>query len=363
MDQLIIAEKPTVAQDIAAVLGVTGRGRGYFVCGNTYVTSCFGHLFEMAKPEHYDPGLAVWSMSRLPIAPGEWDMLPKEDAKDRIQLIGQFLRSAPIVVNAGDADNEGQLLVDEVLMHFKYRGRVLRYFMNANDPASVRSGLDNLEDNTSPKYIGMRDAAIARGRADWLIGMNLSRAFTLRAQALGGSGVVPVGRVMTPTLALVADRDNAIANFKAVPYHTITARVRTYVGELSMRWQPGEDQPGLDAEGRLVDTGIADALVARLQWARGELTSCDVQRRTEQQPKGLSLSGMGMLASEQLGFTAAQTLEICQSLYEIHKLSTYPRTDGEYLKESQLEAAPEVLAAIRDNMPSGPGSTWWTRRW
>ena len=126
-------------------------------------------------------------------------------------------------------------------------------------------------------------------------------------------------------------------------------------GELTMRWQPAEDQPGLDPDGRFVDTRLADDLVARLTGARGELTSCDVKRRTESQPKGLSLAGIGMLASEQFGYTAAQTLEICQALYETHKLTSYPRTDGEHLPEAQHGAAPGILAALRDNMPTiGP---------
>lgn len=351
MTTLFIAEKPSVAQDIATVLGITERGRGYFVCGDNTVTSCFGHLFEMAKPEHYDPSLATWSMAALPIVPAEWVALPKEDAKDRVRLIGQFLKNASTVVNAGDPDNEGQLLVDEVLEHFNYRGRVLRYFTNAQDAASVQAGLDNIEDNTHPKYVGMRNAARARSQADWLIGFNLSRAFTLRTRALGGTGVVPVGRVMTPTLAMVAERDNAIASFRPVPFHVVTARLRVAAGELTMRWNPADDHPGLDADGRFIDTQRANELIARLSGATGELTSCELKRRTESQPKGLSLAGIGLLASEQFGFTAAQTLEICQKLYEDHKLTSYPRTDGEYLKESQHAAARDILDALRDNMP------------
>lgn len=348
--RLFIAEKPSVAAVLAQLLGVTSRQHGLFVCGDDVVSSCFGHLYEMPKPEYYDKAYSEWNFANLPIVPTAWVVLPKDDARDRIKLLTQLMRDADVVVNAGDPDNEGQLLVDEVIEKAKFRGQVLRFWASAQDPASLQAAMENLRDNR--EFVGMRDAARGRGRADWLIGMNASRAFTLRAQAQGNRGVVPVGRVMTPTLAMVAAADAKFANFKPVPYHFVTALVRHAAGEFRMRWQPREDQPGLDEEGRLVDTAIADDLVARLAGQPGTITEYTSIPKTERQPKGLSLSSIGLLASEMFGYSADATLKICQALYETHKLTSYPRTDCEYLPENQHGAAPAILDAIRDNLPA-----------
>lgn len=260
--RLFIAEKPSVATELAQLLGVTRREREFFICGDDIVSSCFGHLYEMPKPHYYDKAFSEWAFDNLPIVPPAWVVLPKDEARDRIKLLTTFMREVDVVVNAGDPDNEGQLLVDEVVEKAKFRGQVLRFWASAQDPASLRDAMENLRDNRD--FAGMRDAARGRGRADWLIGMNASRAFTLRAQAKGNRGVVPVGRVMTPTLAMVAAADEKFANFKPVPYHFVTVLVRHAEGEFRMRWQPLEDQVGLDEEGRLVDAAVADELVARI---------------------------------------------------------------------------------------------------
>ncbi|MGJ7523726.1 DNA topoisomerase 3 [Variovorax sp. LT1P1] len=350
MRRLFIAEKPSVATELAQLLGVTRRERGFFICGDDVVSSCFGHLYEMPKPEYYDKALSEWAFANMPIVPSAWVVLPKDDARDRIKLLTQFMREVDVVVNAGDPDNEGQLLVDEVIEKAKFRGQVLRFWASAQDPASLQAAMENLRDNRD--FAGMRDSARGRGRADWLIGMNASRAFTLRAQAKGNRGVVPVGRVMTPTLAMVAAADEKFANFKPVPYHFVTVLVRHADGEFRMRWQPREDQVGLDEEGRLVDTAVADELVARIAEQPGAITEYKSVPKTERQPKGLSLAGIGLLASEMFGYSAAETLQICQALYETHKLTSYPRTDCEYLPENQHGAAPAILDALRDNLPA-----------
>lgn len=190
MRRLFIAEKPSVAAAIAECLGVTGRGEGFFNCGEDVVSNCFGHLFEMPQPEYFDAAYKNWHFDHLPIIPPEWPMLPKEKTAERVRLLGQLMKEAAQVVNAGDPDNEGQLLVDQVIEHFKYRRPVLRYWCNAVDPDSVQAALLDLRDNRD--YAGMRGAALARGRADWLIGMNASRAFTLRSKAIGHG--IEIGR-------------------------------------------------------------------------------------------------------------------------------------------------------------------------
>ena len=245
--KLFIAEKPSVAKAIAAELGVSGRGDGFINCRNdVVVTWCFGHLLEQAEPDAYLPddipktkkGRKIWRMQDLPIFPQHWLMEAKSErgAKKQLSVIGKLLKSAATVVNAGDPDREGQLLVDEVLEHFRARQPVERFWVSAVDPASIRKGLAKLGDNCS--YAGMRDAARGRSRADWLLGMNLSRAYTLA----GGDGLLAVGRVQTPTLFMVARRDYVVRNFTPVPYLSITADLAKETAPFTARWKPGPDQ-------------------------------------------------------------------------------------------------------------------------
>lgn len=354
--RLFIAEKSSAAKDLAAFLGVTGRGSGYLTCGNDQVTWCVGHLFELAYPEDYDPSLKTWAFGSLPIVPDQWKQLPITKTKPQLAVIGSLLKSASEVVNFGDADNEGQLLVDDVLEHFKCRKPTSRLFLQALDPAKIAEGLDNLKPNSNPKFVGMRDAAIARSRADWLVGMNLSRAYTLLARARGEDGTRSVGRVQTPTLALVHTRCEAVRNFKPIPFHTISAKVAVPAGELVMRWRAKDGQRGLDTEGRLIDTATADALVAKLKGAAGQIAECEQKDIVEHHPRLFSLTSITTLASKVFGYKAAQVLATCQALYETYKLTSYPRTDCDYMPESQHAEAPQILAALAANIEGVDGA-------
>ena len=348
--KLFIAEKPSVAKAIAAELGVSGRGDGFINCRNdVVVTWCFGHLLEQAEPDAYLPddipktkkGRKIWRMQDLPIFPQHWLMEAKSErgAKKQLSVIGKLLKSAATVVNAGDPDREGQLLVDEVLEHFRARQPVERFWVSAVDPASIRKGLAKLGDNRS--YAGMRDAARGRSRADWLLGMNLSRAYTLA----GGDGLLAVGRVQTPTLFMVARRDYVVRNFTPVPYLSITADLAKETVPFTARWKPGPDQKGLDEEGRLlIDLDVGRALVERLSKEKtATVLSAETKRRKANPPKAYSLADIQIEASKRFGMTAENTLKVCQSLYEVRKITSYPRTDCGYLPESQHADAPAVL--------------------
>lgn len=351
--RLFIAEKPSAAKSLAAVVGATARADGFVHGRGVVVTWCFGHLFEPAFPEFYSPMFRDWRMDDLPIVPDKWVTLPKDSAKKQIKTIGALLKDASDVVNAGDPDNEGQLLVDEVLEHFKNRKPVLRFWASAQDDQSIRDALNSMRDNRD--FEGMRDAARARQRADWLIGMNLSRAYTLQLRSRGGDGVIPVGRVQTPALAMVAELDAAIAAFRPSPFYVIAAAVTHQDGSFFMRWKPAAGQAGFDSEGRLVDAEVADKIVARVAGQTGLVTEFSKTRKSEGHPKGLSLTSLTLLASRAFGYGAGDVLEIAQSLYETHKLTSYPRTDCEFLPESQHAAAPQVLAAVAANLPAIAG--------
>lgn len=358
--RLFIAEKPSVAKAIVAELGCVTRGDGFITCKDgSVVTWCFGHLLEQAEPDAYLPddvprtkkGSKVWRFEDLPIYPKNWKLLPKNDkgVKKQLATIGKLLKKASLVVHAGDPDREGQLLVDEVLEHFRYTGRVQRFWVSAQDSASIRKGLTNLRDNET--FDGMRLAALGRSRADWLLGMNLSRAYTLARQTQGKKELIAVGRVQTSTLALVAKRDVAIRDFKPVPYFVIKARLGGGKPFTAV-WEPEESQAGIDEQKRLVDRCIAAALQQRLK-AVGQATVVRCSRTPKKiaQPKAFSLADIQLGASNQFGFSAEKTLNLCQSLYETHKATSYPRTDCSFLPESQYADAKNVLAAIAKTMP------------
>ena len=357
--KLFIAEKPSVAKAIAAELGVASRGDGFINCKNDIVvTWCFGHLLEQAEPDAYLPddipktkkGRKVWRMEDLPIFPSRWRMEAKTErgAKKQLAVIGKLLKTAASVVNAGDPDREGQLLVDEVLEHFKARQSVERFWVSAVDPASIRKGLAHLGDNRT--YAGMRDAARGRSRADWLLGMNLSRAYTLANR----DGLLAVGRVQTPTLFMVARRDYVVRNFTPVPYLSISADLLKDAQPFTARWKPRPDQKGLDEEGRLlIDLDVGRALVERLSKEKtAAVLAADTKRRKAHPPKPYSLADIQIEASKRFGMTAENTLKVCQSLYEVRKITSYPRTDCGYLPESQHADAPAVLAAVSHNFPA-----------
>lgn len=355
--RLFIAEKPSVAKAIATELGITGKGDGYIECGSNFVTWCFGHMLEQAEPDEYTAddiprtksGKKRWRVEDLPIIPTTWILKPKDNARKQLGIIGNLLKKADEAVNAGDPDREGCLLVDEVLEHFHYKKPVYRFWVGAQDSVSIQRGLASLKKNI--EYQGWSNAARGRSRADWLIGMNLSRAYTLSAQRNGAQDTLPVGRVQTPTLAVVVNRDREIENFKPESYHVIKITVHHDNGDFIATWKAKEDQTGLDSSGRLCDTNIANALVANTKGQRGIIASYKQEAKKKNHPLAFSLSTLTAMASARYGFSAEEVLNVCQSLYETHKLTSYPRTDCSYLPEAQFADAPRVLEAVRHVNP------------
>ena len=356
---LYIAEKPSLGRAIAEGLGIVRRENGFFICRNgTTVTWCFGHLFEQAEPDAYLPddipttkrGKKMWRLRDLPVIPTEWKTLVRKQkgVKGQLSVIGKLIRTSAVIVNAGDPDREGQLLVDEVLEHFRVRKPVKRFWVSAIDPASIKKGLAALKENQG--YAGMRDAARARSRADWLLGMNLSRAYTLT----GPGGLIAVGRVQTPTLAMVARRDYAVRHFVPKPYLAITANLAKDGAAFRAKWQPKPGQPGMDEEGKLLlDLPLGRSLVEKLAKEKtATVLSAETKRKRVYPPKVYSLADIQAEANRLYGFTAEETLSGCQALYEKHKVTSYPRTDSSYLPESQHAEAPGVLAAIAKTFPA-----------
>lgn len=345
MQRLFIAEKPSLARAIAENLpGQSQKQDGYIVCGGDTVTWCFGHLMELCDPDDYDPAYKRWDREQLPIIPATWKYKARgEGAGKQLAVIGRLLKEATSVVNAGDPDREGQLLVDEVLEHFHYHGPAERIWLASLDAKSVGKALVTLTDNK--KHAPLRDAARARSQADWLVGMNATRAMTLLGQDAGREGVLSLGRVQTPTLNLVVMRDREIAAFKPHDYFTLQAALDHPQGAFTAKFLPQDATPGLDSEGRLTDAKAAEAIASTTRSAEGTISSVTKQEKKEAAPLPHCLSSLQKAASAKFGMTAQEVLDTAQSLYE-KKLTTYPRSDCRYLPLEQFEAAPDILAML-----------------
>jgi DNA topoisomerase-3 len=341
--RLYLCEKPSQARDIARVLKASSRQDGYFEGNGVTVTWCFGHLLEMAAPDDYDPELKKWRLESLPIIPQQWILKVRKDAKKQYNTIVRLFKQADEIVIATDADREGEAIAREIMEKAGWQGPVSRLWLSALDDKSIQTALNNLLPGTQTEALYY--AASARSKADWLVGMTLSRLYTLSAQAAGHEGVMSVGRVQTPTLKLVVDRDRLIENFTPVPYFEVIAAFATGKGEtLTAKWQVPEAMA--DEDGRCLSRSSAQAVADRCQQKIGIVTSVDTKRIKESPPLPFALSSLQQEASKQFGLGAQQVLDVAQALYETHKITTYPRTDCPYLPTSQLADAETIIKML-----------------
>ncbi len=249
-------------------------------------------------------------------------------------------------ISTCNSNDEGQLLVQEVIEHLKYRGPVQRLLISDLNRPAVSRALAKLRSNQ--EFQPLFQAAQARSRADWLYGINLTRAWTLTGRQAGHDGVLSVGRVQTPVLGLIVRRDNAIRDFRPHPFYPLWVDLQVEKGQLRAWWAPKEHQP-LDDQGRLIDRTPADALAAQLPGATGQLTRLDQQEKRQAPPLPYSLSALQVDAARRFGLSAQMVLDICQRLYEQHKLITYPRSDCRYLPEEHLALAQRSLTGACQN--------------
>lgn len=348
--RVFLCEKPSQARDIAKVLGAKARDEGYLSGKGVAVTWCFGHLFESAAPESYDPALKQWRIETLPIIPSEWKLELKSNGAKQFKAIKQLLKKATEVVIATDADREGETIGREVLDACGWRGKVSRLWLSALDEASIRKALAQLL--PGEKTAALYAAGQGRARADWLVGMNLTRVYTLLGRSAGVEGVLSVGRVQTPTLRLIVDRDRAIEHFVPVNYFDVQALVQPLVKPqpFKMRWQPGADVA--DSDGRCLKEAVARSVAKAVANTQGRVEISEIERKREAPPLPYDLSTLQQDCSRLFGMTATETLEAAQRLYETHKAATYPRTDCQYLPLAQFTDATAVLAAVRNREPA-----------
>lgn len=345
--RLFIAEKPSMGAEIAKHLaGPVVRSDGYLTVKNDVVTWGYGHMLRQAQPEEYDAKYQRWRMEDLPIVPSEWKLFVDRACEKQFRVIRDLIDRAEVIVHAGDPDREGQLLIDEVLDYVGNQKPVKRILLNALDEKSVKKAINDLRDNS--EFLNLKHSALARARADWLIGMNLSRAYTLAAQRAGHRVTLPVGRVKTPTLALVVRRERELKNFVPVDYYAVKAEFSHENGQFFAVWKPKEDQKGLDAEGRLLDRAVAEAFVGQMEAGDkiGRVKTFETALKKEAQRLPFSLSALQILAGKRFGYEPQLVLDTAQRLYE-KKIATYPRSDCDYLPVNQYADAPAILEHLK----------------
>ena len=347
--QLYLCEKPSQARDIAKVLGANRPGDGCLQGAGVTVTWCIGHLLETAPPDAYDPRYKRWVLADLPIVPERWKMLVKPKTASQFKAVKRLLGECRELVIATDADREGEMIARELVEHCRYRGPIRRLWLSALDDASIRKALAALKPGA--ETFNLYHAALGRSRADWLIGMNMSRLFTLLGRQSGYRGVLPVGRVQTPTLRLVVDRDRSIADFIPVPFWAVDVQLLADGAAFIAQWQAPDDH--CDDQGRCLDQARAQqAADAMRNAASARLLKLKTERQREAAPLPFDLGTLQEVCSKKLGLGAQETLDIAQALYETHKLITYPRSDCGYLPLSQHGEARAIVAALTQADPT-----------
>ncbi|WP_052074499.1 DNA topoisomerase III [Shewanella mangrovi] len=352
---LYIAEKPSLGRAIADVLSKPLKKHdGYLEAANgDCVSWCVGHLLEQAEPDAYDAQYKSWKLEHLPIVPEQWQLKPKSNTRSQLSVLRKLVGQAQQLVHAGDPDREGQLLVDEVLSYLKVsQGKIAnaqRLLINDLNPSAVSKALTQLRSNRD--FIPLSTSALARSRADWLYGMNMTRAFTLQGRKVGYQGVLSVGRVQTPVLGLVVRRDEEIAAFQPKPFYEVFAHLVEDKASASSpfcaKWQPSEAcQKWQDADGRVLAKGLAENVAGRITNQPAKVISVDEKQKRQAAPLPYNLSSLQIDCNKRFGMSAKDVLDTAQSLYERHKLLTYPRSDSRYLPKAQHSDASKVIAAI-----------------
>ena len=347
--RLFLCEKPSQGKDIGRILGATQRGEGCLNGSGVTVTWCIGHLVEAAAPEVYDAALKRWSLEQLPIIPQQWRVEVKPQTATQFKVVKTLLAKATHLVIATDADREGELIAREIIDLCGYRGPIARLWLSALNDASIRTALAKLR--PSAETLPMYYSALARSRADWLVGMNLSRLFTVLGRQAGYDGVLSVGRVQTPTLKLVVDRDREIAAFVSVPYWAIDVSLSAGGQTFTAQWVAPD--ASTDDAGRCLRQPVAQQAAQQIRAAgSAQVVSVETERVREGPPLLFDLGTLQEVCSKQLGLDVQETLEIAQALYETHKATTYPRSDSGYLPESMFAEVPTVLDSLLKTDPT-----------
>lgn len=362
MSRLFIAEKPSVARAVVAVLPKPHqKGDGFITVGNgDVVTWCIGHLLEQAEPEAYNPDYRKWQKTHLPIVPEIWQQQPKPQTRKQLKIVTRLIKQADLLVNMGDPDRVGQILVDEVISYAgvspQKRAATKRCLVNDMNPAAIKKALNNLRQNSD--FIPLATSALARARADWLYGINMTRLCTLLGQEAGYSGVLSIGRVQTPVLGLIVHRDQEIDNFVSKPFYEVLIVLKTQAGnQFTAKWQPSAAcEPYMDEEGRVLSRQLAELVVKKVTGIQGIVKAVKRDKKKQLPALPYNLSALQIDAAKRFNLNAQKTLDICQQLYERHKLITYPRSDCRFLPKEHYNDRDAVTQAIAKTAPELSGA-------
>ena len=347
--KLIIAEKPSVAADIAKALGGFTKHDDYFESDTHVISSAVGHLLELACPEEFEVKRGKWSFAHLPVIPPHFALKPIEKTESRLKVLNKLIKRKDVesLINACDAGREGELIFNYIAQHSKTTKPVQRLWLQSMTQGAIRDGFSRLRPGREMEGLG--DAAVCRSESDWLVGINGTRAMTAFNSKTGGFHLTTVGRVQTPTLAIVVDREKRIREFKSRPYWEVEASFAAKAGDYTGKWideaYKGKNEDEHARADRLWEQNRADAIRAATLGKPGIVTE-EAKPETRLSPQLFDLTSLQREANARFGFSAKTTLSIAQALYEKHKVLTYPRTDSRCLPEDYIPTVKATLTVL-----------------
>ncbi|MTV38204.1 DNA topoisomerase III [Duganella radicis] len=349
---LIIAEKPSVANDIAKTLGGFTKHDEYFESDEYVLSSAVGHLLEIAVPEEHDVKRGKWSFAHLPMIPPYFALNPIAKTEARLKVLNKLIKRKDVttLINACDAGREGELIFRLIAQNAKAKQPVKRLWLQSMTPTAIRDGFSHLR--SDDEMMPLADAARCRSEADWLIGINGTRAMTAFNSKEGGFYLTTVGRVQTPTLSIVVEREEKIKKFVPRDYWEVRAEFVCAAGVYEGRWldtkfKKDETDPEKRAE-RLWSKAAADSIALAVRGKQGNVTE-EAKPTTSISPGLFDLTSLQREANSRFGFSAKNTLGLAQALYEKHKVLTYPRTDSRHLPEDYLATVQQTLEVVKEN--------------
>ena len=367
---LIIAEKPSVAGDIAKALGgfTQDKSKEFYESEQYVLSSAVGHLLELCLPEGVEVKRGKWTFAHLPVIPPKFDLRPIEKTQSRLKTLLKLLKRKDVtgLVNACDAGREGELIFRYIVQHAKVDKSIRRLWLQSMTPTAIREGFAGLRTGVSMQPLA--DAAVCRSESDWLVGINGTRAMTAFNSKSGGFHLTTVGRVQTPTLAIIVEREEKIKKFVSKDYWEIHGTFAAKAGEYPGRWfdesfSRDKKEPDADLKPeRLWDAARAEAIKAKCLGKTGIVTE-ESKPTTQLSPLLYDLTSLQREANGRFGFSAKNTLGLAQALYERHKVLTYPRTDSRALPEDYLATVKKTLDVLRDTTYSGFAETILKNDW